>query len=167
MDSIALRHRYQDQHYHEDLGLYVYVSRMRFDSKHVEGLEARLACAFETMVKLEKVNCPGLLPTNRFVRFCRNELSAFQARGGITRRPSSPTHPNGRWRHKTQTGEYRKPPVGKRERHHLGPDVPVPMALGGDLQDQATASAGRGHLHAERFVAQPNGVRSTSAQASG
>lgn len=54
MDSIELWHRYQNWlYFHEDLGLYVDVSRIRFDTEHVERVEARFAGVFEAMVKLE------------------------------------------------------------------------------------------------------------------
>lgn len=55
MDAAALWQRYQDLlYYHEGLGLYLDVSRMRFDDAFVEALQPKLTKAFADMTQLEK-----------------------------------------------------------------------------------------------------------------
>ncbi|ALF55421.1 glucose-6-phosphate isomerase [Nostoc piscinale CENA21] len=55
MDAIALWQRYQDWlYFHEGLGLYVDVSRMRFDDAFVESLRPKFDKAFANMAELEK-----------------------------------------------------------------------------------------------------------------
>ena len=55
MDAAALWKRYQDWlYYHDDLGIYVDVSRMRFDDAFVEKLMPKLEQAFEAIDALEK-----------------------------------------------------------------------------------------------------------------
>ncbi|BAY19217.1 glucose-6-phosphate isomerase [Nostoc sp. HK-01] len=55
MDAIALWQRYQDWlYFHEGLGLYVDVSRMRFDDAFVESLRPKFDKAFGDMAELEK-----------------------------------------------------------------------------------------------------------------
>ncbi len=55
MDAAALWQRYQDWlYYHEGLGLYLDVSRMRFDDSFVEALQPKFANAFTQMAALEK-----------------------------------------------------------------------------------------------------------------
>ncbi|MBE9008254.1 glucose-6-phosphate isomerase [Fortiea sp. LEGE XX443] len=55
MDAIALWQRYQDWlYFHEGLGLYVDVSRMRFDDAFVESLRPKFDKAFADMAQLEK-----------------------------------------------------------------------------------------------------------------
>ena len=54
MDAATLWQRYQDWlYYHQGLGFYLDVSRMRFDDTFVEALQAKLQKAFEDMVALE------------------------------------------------------------------------------------------------------------------
>ncbi|RMG15685.1 MAG: glucose-6-phosphate isomerase [Cyanobacteria bacterium J055] len=54
MDAAALWQRYQDWlYYHEDLGLYLDVSRMRFDDAFVETLKPKFEKAFRDMAALE------------------------------------------------------------------------------------------------------------------
>ncbi|MGB3557729.1 MAG: glucose-6-phosphate isomerase [Geitlerinemataceae cyanobacterium] len=54
MDAAALWQRYQDWlYYHEDLGLYLDVSRMRFDDAFVEALQPKFEKAFRDMAALE------------------------------------------------------------------------------------------------------------------
>jgi glucose-6-phosphate isomerase len=54
MDAAALWQRYQDWlYYHEDLGLYLDVSRMRFDDTLVEALQPKFEKAFQDMAALE------------------------------------------------------------------------------------------------------------------
>lgn len=54
MDAAALWQRYQDWlYYHEGLGFYVDISRMRFDQGFVEELKPRFERAFEEMAALE------------------------------------------------------------------------------------------------------------------
>ena len=54
MDSIPLWQRYQDWlYYHEGLGLYLDVSRIRFDDLFVEQIQPRFAKAFKNMESLE------------------------------------------------------------------------------------------------------------------
>ncbi len=55
MDAAALWQRYQDWlYYHEGLGLYLDVSRMRFDEAFVETMQPKLERAFQDMAALEK-----------------------------------------------------------------------------------------------------------------
>jgi len=55
MDKKTLWQRYQNWlYYHQDLGLYLDVSRMRFDQDLVESLEAKFKNAFTAMEALEK-----------------------------------------------------------------------------------------------------------------
>ncbi|AFY41585.1 glucose-6-phosphate isomerase [Nostoc sp. PCC 7107] len=55
MDAIALWQRYQDWlYFHEGLGLYLDVSRMRFDDAFVESLRPKFDKAFRDMAELEK-----------------------------------------------------------------------------------------------------------------
>lgn len=55
MDAAALWQRYQDWlYYHEGLGLYLDVSRMRFDDKFVATLQPKFEKAFQDMADLEK-----------------------------------------------------------------------------------------------------------------
>ncbi|MBE9207637.1 glucose-6-phosphate isomerase [Nostoc sp. LEGE 06077] len=55
MDAIALWQRYQDWlYFHEGLGLYLDVSRMRFDDAFVESLRPKFDKAFGDMAELEK-----------------------------------------------------------------------------------------------------------------
>ncbi|HIK27914.1 MAG: glucose-6-phosphate isomerase [Oscillatoriaceae bacterium SKW80] len=55
MDATALWQRYQDWlYYHEELGFYVDVSRMRFDDAFVESLKPKFEKAFKDMAALEK-----------------------------------------------------------------------------------------------------------------
>ncbi|MEM9003935.1 MAG: glucose-6-phosphate isomerase [Cyanobacteria bacterium P01_F01_bin.86] len=54
MDAIQLWQRYQDWlYYHEGLGLYLDVSRIRFDDSFVEQMQPRFAKAFKNMEALE------------------------------------------------------------------------------------------------------------------
>ena len=54
MDAAALWKRYQDWlYYHEGLGFYVDISRMRFDEADVKALEPKFQKAFEEMAALE------------------------------------------------------------------------------------------------------------------
>lgn len=54
MDAAALWQRYQDWlYYHEDLGIYVDVSRMGFDQAFVEALKPKFEQAFEDLKALE------------------------------------------------------------------------------------------------------------------
>lgn len=54
MDAAALWQRYQDWlYYHEDLGIYVDVSRMGFDQTFVEALKPKFEKAFEDLKALE------------------------------------------------------------------------------------------------------------------
>lgn len=54
MDAAALWQRYQDWlYYHEGLGLYLDVSRMRFDDAFVETLKPKFEKAFQDMAALE------------------------------------------------------------------------------------------------------------------
>ncbi len=54
MDAAALWQRYQDWlYYHEGLGLYVDVSRMRFDDAFVSAMQPRFEKAFQDMAALE------------------------------------------------------------------------------------------------------------------
>ncbi len=54
MDAAALWKRYQDWlYYHEGLGLYLDISRMRFDDAFVESMKPKFAQAFEDMKALE------------------------------------------------------------------------------------------------------------------
>ncbi|XGV98995.1 MAG: glucose-6-phosphate isomerase [Leptolyngbya sp. BL-A-14] len=54
MDAAALWQRYQDWlYYHEGLGLYVDVSRMRFDDAFVAAMQPKFAQAFKDMAALE------------------------------------------------------------------------------------------------------------------
>ncbi len=54
MDAAALWQRYQDWlYYHEGLGFYLDVSRMRFDDAFVEALQPKLEKAFKDMAGLE------------------------------------------------------------------------------------------------------------------
>jgi glucose-6-phosphate isomerase len=53
-DALALWQRYQDWLYYDsELGIYVDVSRMRFDQAFVDGLQPKLAQAFKAMAALE------------------------------------------------------------------------------------------------------------------
>jgi len=55
MDAKALWQRYQDWlYYHEGLGFYLDISRMRFDDAFVESLQPKFDKAFANMVELEK-----------------------------------------------------------------------------------------------------------------
>jgi glucose-6-phosphate isomerase len=55
MDAKALWQRYQDWlYFHEGLGLYLDVSRMRFDDAFVESLQPKFDKAFADMAELEK-----------------------------------------------------------------------------------------------------------------
>lgn len=55
MDAIALWQRYQNWlYYHEALGLYLDVSRIRFDEAFAEQMQPRFARAFEDMAALEQ-----------------------------------------------------------------------------------------------------------------
>ncbi len=55
MDAKALWQRYQDWlYYHEGLGLYLDISRMRFDDAFVESLQPKFDKAFADMAQLEK-----------------------------------------------------------------------------------------------------------------
>ncbi|BAY92307.1 MULTISPECIES: glucose-6-phosphate isomerase [unclassified Tolypothrix] len=55
MDAKALWQRYQDWlYFHEGLGLYLDVSRMRFDDAFVESLQPKFDQAFADMAELEK-----------------------------------------------------------------------------------------------------------------
>jgi glucose-6-phosphate isomerase len=55
MDAKALWQRYQDWlYYHEGLGLYLDISRMRFDDGFVESLQSKFDKAFADMAALEK-----------------------------------------------------------------------------------------------------------------
>lgn len=55
MDAAALWQRYQDWlYYHEGLGLYLDVSRMRFDEAFVEAMQPKIERAFQDMAALEK-----------------------------------------------------------------------------------------------------------------
>ena len=55
MDAAALWQRYQDWlYYHEGLGFYLDVSRMRFEDAFVEALKPRFDEAFQQMAALEK-----------------------------------------------------------------------------------------------------------------
>ncbi len=55
MDTTTLWKRYQDWlYYHEGLGFYVDVSRMRFDDAFVEAMQPKLEKAFQDMAALEK-----------------------------------------------------------------------------------------------------------------
>lgn len=55
MDARALWQRYQDWlYFHEELGLYLDVSRMRFDAKFVDTLQPKFEKAFADMAALEK-----------------------------------------------------------------------------------------------------------------
>ncbi|MBD2293742.1 glucose-6-phosphate isomerase [Anabaena sphaerica FACHB-251] len=55
MDAKALWQRYQDWlYYHEGLGLYLDISRMRFDDAFVESLQPKFDKAFADMAALEK-----------------------------------------------------------------------------------------------------------------
>lgn len=54
MDAIALWQRYQDWlYYHAGLGLYLDVSRMRFDDEFVKAMEPKFQKAFQDMAALE------------------------------------------------------------------------------------------------------------------
>ena len=54
MDTATLWQRYQDWlYYHEGLGLYLDVSRMRFDSELLETLKPKFDQAFKNMEALE------------------------------------------------------------------------------------------------------------------
>ncbi|MGL5194920.1 MAG: glucose-6-phosphate isomerase, partial [Chroococcales cyanobacterium] len=54
MDAQSLWKRYQDWlYYHEGLGLYLDISRMRFDDAFVESMKPKFAQAFEDMKALE------------------------------------------------------------------------------------------------------------------
>ncbi|MDX2212892.1 MAG: glucose-6-phosphate isomerase [Oculatellaceae cyanobacterium bins.114] len=54
MNAAALWQRYQDWlYYHEGLGFYLDVSRMRFDDGFVEAMQPKLAQAFQKMTELE------------------------------------------------------------------------------------------------------------------
>ncbi|NEP10045.1 MAG: glucose-6-phosphate isomerase [Symploca sp. SIO2C1] len=54
MDAAALWQRYQDWlYYHEGLGFYLDVSRMRFDNTFVEGIKPKFEQAFKEMEALE------------------------------------------------------------------------------------------------------------------
>ena len=55
MDELALWQRYQDWLYrHEELGLYLDISRIRFDDAFVEQMQPKFAEAFEEMAALEQ-----------------------------------------------------------------------------------------------------------------
>ncbi|NET01374.1 MAG: glucose-6-phosphate isomerase [Sphaerospermopsis sp. SIO1G2] len=55
MDAKALWQRYQDWlYFHEGLGLYLDISRMRFDNAFVESLQSKFEKAFADMAALEK-----------------------------------------------------------------------------------------------------------------
>lgn len=55
MDATALWQRYQKWlYFHEELGLYLDVSRMRFDDTFVEKLQPKFEKAFADMAELEK-----------------------------------------------------------------------------------------------------------------
>ncbi|MCV3215481.1 glucose-6-phosphate isomerase [Plectonema radiosum NIES-515] len=55
MDATALWQRYQDWlYYHEGLGFYLDISRMRFDDAFVESLQPKFDKAFTDMAELEK-----------------------------------------------------------------------------------------------------------------
>nr|WP_290223724.1 glucose-6-phosphate isomerase [Trichocoleus desertorum] len=55
MDAAALWQRYQDWlYYHEGLGFYLDISRMRFDDAFVEALQPKFERAFRNMAELEK-----------------------------------------------------------------------------------------------------------------
>lgn len=55
MDAKALWQRYQNWlYFHEGLGLYLDVSRMRFDDAFVESLQSKFEVAFADMAELEK-----------------------------------------------------------------------------------------------------------------
>lgn len=55
MDELALWQRYQDWLYrHEDLGLYLDISRIRFDDAFIEQMQPKFAKAFEEMAALEQ-----------------------------------------------------------------------------------------------------------------
>src|SRR4028119_144370 len=54
MDAAALWQRYQDWlYYHEGLGFYLDVSRMRFDNDFVEAMQPKFEKAFKDMDALE------------------------------------------------------------------------------------------------------------------
>jgi len=54
MDAAALWQRYQDWlYYHQGLGFYLDVSRMRFDDAFVEALQPKFEKAFQDMAALE------------------------------------------------------------------------------------------------------------------
>ena len=54
MDAAALWQRYQDWlYYHEQLGIYVDISRMSFDDAFVDRLEPKFIKAFKEMDALE------------------------------------------------------------------------------------------------------------------
>lgn len=55
MDELALWQRYQDWLYrHPDLGLYLDISRIRFDDAFVEQMQPKFAIAFDQMAALEQ-----------------------------------------------------------------------------------------------------------------
>ncbi len=55
MEAAALWQRYQDWlYYHEELGFYLDVSRMRFDDAYVSALQPKFEKAFADMAELEK-----------------------------------------------------------------------------------------------------------------
>jgi glucose-6-phosphate isomerase len=55
MDAIALWQRYQDWLYHhEDLGLYLDISRIRFEDSFVEQIQPQFTQAFQAMAALEQ-----------------------------------------------------------------------------------------------------------------
>ena len=55
MDATALWQRYQEWlYFHEELGFYLDVSRMRFDDAFVEALQPKFDKAFKDMLQLEK-----------------------------------------------------------------------------------------------------------------
>lgn len=94
MDKTTLWQRYQDWlYYHQGLGLYLDVSRMRFDASLVQSLEAKFNQAFASMEALEKgaianpdedrcvghywLRDPELAPTKEFKEEIINVLEAI------------------------------------------------------------------------------------------
>ncbi|MEL6762413.1 MAG: glucose-6-phosphate isomerase, partial [Cyanobacteria bacterium J06607_6] len=55
MDEIALWQRYQDWLYHhEELNLYLDISRIRFDAAFIQQIQPKFAVAFAAMTALEQ-----------------------------------------------------------------------------------------------------------------
>jgi glucose-6-phosphate isomerase len=96
MDAAALWQRYQDWlYYHEGLGFYLDVSRMRFDHQFVEQMQPKFGKAFQDMVALEKgaianpdehrmvghywLRDPDLAPTPEIKREIVSTLDSIQA----------------------------------------------------------------------------------------